>query len=120
VDVERLWMVYDADGGLRGELAYVIGTLRGAHCGLCDITHGRLRRKSAWDDFVCTLSVPVEVVHRNEQPPALAAFTRDRTPCVVAEAAAGYEVLLDGSALGDCAGDVDRFADALAVALTPA
>jgi hypothetical protein len=113
-------MVYDADGGLRGELAYVVGALRGAHCGLCDITHGRLRRKRSWDAFVCALSVPVEVVHRNEQPPALAAYTRDRTPCVVAETAAGYEVVLDGAALDHCAGDVDRFAAALTAALAPA
>lgn len=41
--------IYDADGGLRGEMSYVVGKLLGrAHCGLCDITHSAVRRRRAW------------------------------------------------------------------------
>jgi hypothetical protein len=44
--VEELLGVYDADGGVRGELAYVWGRWRGGvHCSLCDITHTTWRRK---------------------------------------------------------------------------
>ena len=40
--ISELVGVYDADGGLPGELAYLWGKLRGTrHCGLCDITHRR-------------------------------------------------------------------------------
>ena len=44
--VNRLVGVYDADGGLLGEAAYVWGKVRGTrHCALCDITHRRVRRR---------------------------------------------------------------------------
>ena len=116
--VERLWMVYDADGGLLGELAYVIGKRRGrAHCALCDITHAGARRKPGFAALVASLGVPSEVVHRNEQPPELAAFTAGRLACVVAETTDGYEVLVDAAALDACAGDVSAFADAVSRAL---
>jgi hypothetical protein len=43
--IARLIGVYNAEGSLRGELAYLLGKLTGrAHCALCDITHGALRR----------------------------------------------------------------------------
>jgi hypothetical protein len=36
----RLTGVYNANGGIMGELAYVLGHLVGAReCNLCDITH---------------------------------------------------------------------------------
>ena len=36
--------VYDADGGLLGELAYLTGRILGiAHCALCDITLNHLQ-----------------------------------------------------------------------------
>ena len=78
-----MYMVYDADGGLLGELAYVLGTLRGKHCGLCDITHGRLREKPEFDTLRCSLGMPVDVWHRNEQTPEVAAFTAGIEPVVV-------------------------------------
>ena len=38
--IESIWGVYHADGGLLGELRYVMGVaFRGEHCSLCDITH---------------------------------------------------------------------------------
>jgi hypothetical protein len=36
--VIRLIGVYDADGGLRGEIAYLAGKLGGHHCSLCDVS----------------------------------------------------------------------------------
>ena len=68
--VTRLVGVYDADGGLLGEAAYVWGKVRGTrHCALCDITHGRVRRKPEWDRMVADLGVPVDLLHLDEMPP---------------------------------------------------
>lgn len=51
--VRRLVGVYHANGGLRGEVAYVVGKFLGtAHFALCDITHSPVRRKPAWDAMV--------------------------------------------------------------------
>ena len=107
-------MVYDADGGAVGELRYVVGHLLGrAHCDLCDITHGGVRRKAAFDDLLGELPVPVEVLHRNEQDVALAAATDGRLACVVAHTEAGPEVLVTRDELAACGGDVARLADVL-------
>ena len=38
----RLVGVYNANGGIVGELSYVLGKVKGsAHCALCDISHGK-------------------------------------------------------------------------------
>jgi hypothetical protein len=105
--IDRLAMVYDADGGLVGEARYVVGHLLGrAACSLCDITHGPMRRKAAFDELVASLSVPVEVVHRNEQVDDLAAATTGRLPCVAARRGATWSVVLDRDELDACGGDV--------------
>ncbi|MYB10114.1 MAG: hypothetical protein F4Y28_09075 [Acidimicrobiia bacterium] len=60
--------IYDADGGISGELRYAIGKVLGqGKCALCDITHG-------WNPFgsrswkqACEVSdVELDLVHRNE------------------------------------------------------
>ena len=78
--------VYHADGGPIGEAKYVIGKLMGtAHCALCDITHSPVRRKPAWDRMVAELGAPLELLHLNEMPPAIAAATtRHGSPAVFA------------------------------------
>ncbi len=65
--ISELVGIYDADGGLLGEAAYVWGRLRGTrHCGLCDITHSTVRRKGEWDRMAAGLPVPVRLLHLNE------------------------------------------------------
>jgi hypothetical protein len=65
--VVELVGVYAADGGLVGEVAYVVGHLLGrTECALCDVTHGTLRRKPDWDAMTARLPVPLRLVHRNE------------------------------------------------------
>lgn len=44
--IVRYTGIYNADGGLVGEVRYVVGHLLGtAECALCDITHSPVRRK---------------------------------------------------------------------------
>ena len=95
--VQRLIGVYDADGGLRGELAYLAGKLTGRHCTLCDITHSPVRRRREWDAYVATLPVPFDVVHRNERDPGLTDATTGREACVVAQSSEGSFVFLLGN-----------------------
>ena len=103
----RLIGVYDADGGLRGELAYLTGRLLGvAHCALCDITHGRSGEKPGFRALRRSLGVPVATIHRNEQPEGLREVTQGRLPCVVGETAEGYELILGRADLEACRSDV--------------
>ncbi len=98
--VQRLVGIYDADGGLRGELAYLAGKLAGRHCSLCDITHSPVRRRREWDSYVASLPVPFEVLHRNERSARLTEATDGREACVVAECDDGsIAFLLDNDQL---------------------
>jgi len=107
--------VYHADGGIRGELAYVVGKLLGrAHCSLCDITHSSVRRKAEWDAYVATLGVPVRLLHLNELTPDLAAAVAGSSPVVLGRADDGWERLLDPDELEGMDGSVSVFARALA------
>jgi hypothetical protein len=95
--IRRFVGVYDADGGLRGEIAYIAGKLSGRHCALCDITHSPVRRRRDWDAYVATLPVPFDVVHRNERTRALMQATEGREACVVAECDDGSIAFLLGN-----------------------
>lgn len=119
-------MVYDADGGVVGEVRYVVGHLLGrTECSLCDITHGPLKRKAAFDALVDRLTTDghvVEVHHRNEQTSSQARASAGHLPCVLAaDSPAGpWRVLVDAAALRRCAGDVDALAAVLDEAITAA
>ena len=112
--------VYDADGGVVGELSYVVGHLLGrTECSLCDITHGSVRRKPEWDAMVARLPVPVRLVHRNETTQdERAASQVSGLPAVIGVRADGSRtVLLGPTGLAAAGGSVPRFEEALRAAL---
>lgn len=104
--------VYDADGGLVGELTYVLGhLLRRMECALCDITH-TWRRKPEWDDMVARLGAPFELAHRNEvtDAGALAAIAEAGLPVVLARDPAGaWHPVLRRADLERAGGSVAEF-----------
>ena len=112
--IERLVGVYDADGTLLGELAYVVGHLLGRRsCALCDMTHGGMRRRPEFDEAVATLGIPFDLQHRDERSPALASLTDGALPCVVAEGDGEQRVLVDQVALAACGKDPVALVDAI-------
>ena len=60
--------IYDADGGLGGELRYVAGKLLGrGKCALCDITHGWNPMGSrSWKQACAVSDIELELLHRDE------------------------------------------------------
>lgn len=108
--------IYNADGGVVGEIRYVFGHLFGsADCSLCDITHSPVRRKPEWDRMVARLGRPIVLLHRNELDPALEAAVREiALPVVVAHHANGStSVALDADDLRQLRGSVTEFEQAL-------
>ena len=107
--VVRLVGVYDAEGTLRGELAYWVGARLGrAHCSLCDITHGLLTERSDWRDCRRGLPVPFDTYHRDDQPEEVRAAVEGLGPVVVAETATGIVPLLGPHELEACDGSPAR------------
>ncbi len=108
--------VYRADGGPLGELRYVAGKMTGsAHCGLCDITHGSVRRRPEWDEMVARLGVPVVLMHLNEMTREVTAAVRDAgAPVVLGRNDEGaLMTLLAGEQLDALQGSVEEFERAL-------
>lgn len=115
--ISRLVGVYDADGTLRGEVAYFVGARLGrAHCSLCDITHGTFRAKPEWQRCKDGLPVPFDTYHRDDQPDDVRSATGDTAPVVVAVTSDDVVVLLDGAALDACDGSVDAMVAAIETA----
>jgi hypothetical protein len=113
--IERFVGVYEANGGLLGELSYVVGRALGqAHCSLCDITHSTWRRRPEWDRFTRSIPVPFELVHLNERDDTVGAATQGLTPCVVAILRdQQVTVLVSADELEAAGGSIDHFADLL-------
>jgi hypothetical protein len=111
--------VYDADGGLRGEVAYVVGHLLGRReCALCDVTHSPVRRKPAWDAMVEELGLTFRLRHRNELTVAeRSVVERTGAPVVLVVDEVTIDVLLDARTLRRAEGDVVRFRTLLEEAL---
>ena len=119
--IDRLVGVYDADGTVLGELAYAVGHLLGRRsCALCDITHGRVRRRPEFDEAAATLGVPFDLLHRDERSPALATLTDGALPCVVAEGAGQPRVLVDRATLAACGTDPAALVEAIRAAAATA
>jgi len=115
--ISRLVGVYDADGTLRGELAYWVGARLGrAHCSLCDITHGLLRERADWQACRAGLPVPFDTYHRDDQPAAIRAVLDDALPAVVAETSTGLVLLVGPDQLGACGGSADLLIAAIEAA----
>jgi hypothetical protein len=106
--------VYDADGTLRGEVAYWVGARLGrAHCALCDITHGTFRRRSDWDRCAAGLPVPFATHHRDEVDDLVAP-----PPYVAAETDDGPVVLVDREDLEGLAASPEALMAAIEAAAT--
>jgi hypothetical protein len=116
-EIRRLVGVYNADGTLRGELAYWISARLGrAHCALCDITHGNIRERSDWKQCRAGLPVPFDTYHRDDQPAEISDVAGSQAPVIVADTALGLVLLLGPDDIEACEGSPIRLSEALAQA----
>ncbi len=119
--VDRLIGIYDADGGLLGEVRYALGKVfANGHCSLCDLTHRGLKRRAEWDTMVERLGVPFALLHRNEMDDALRLVTRSALPCLLADRDAQLEVLLGPDDLAACGTDLEELERRIRAALAGA
>jgi hypothetical protein len=115
--IQSLTGVYHADGGERGELAYVFGRSAAPRTARSATSPTEAYAATPqWSNLVCELDVPFDLVHLNERTPEVAAASEDRTPCVLAHTETGVVRLLGPDDLDPVEGDVTKFADALRTA----
>ena len=106
VGVDRLVGVYDADGGVLGELRYAWGKVfANAHCSLCDLTHRGLKRRAEWNALVEHLGVPFTLLHRNEMDEPVRRAARG-LPCILVERGADLHLLVGPDELAECGTDL--------------
>lgn len=82
--------IYNADGGLAGELAYVFGHLIGIRsCSLCDISHSPIKKKAAFKELEKHLlsehGMLVRMIHLNERNERETKASEGREPCMLLE-----------------------------------
>jgi hypothetical protein len=107
--------VYNADGGIIGELSYVLGHLIGLrNCSLCDISHSPVKMKSSFKALQRELleqhGIDVKMLHRNERNEREAAASEGREPCMILQHAdQSISMFLDSAELKTLAGNVESF-----------
>lgn len=118
----RIFLIYDADATIRGELSYFVGHALGKlNCSLCDISHGPLVQKKAWKKWrreMAGRGHDLRPIHRNEMSEPLREFVAGRLACVVEERSGTYHMLLSPAELARCNGRVDALAAMLDTALS--
>ena len=111
----RLIGVYNANGGLAGELSYFFGHMLGrVECKLCDITHSTFSKRPQWkameERLRDELQIEFVLVHRNERTEAQHAASEGREPCILIEDDAGQlSMILDWTDLKLAKGSVSDF-----------
>ena len=116
--VDKLVGIYNANGSLTGEIAFLFGKFTGrTECALCDITHGTFKKKSAFSSAKQTLGVPFEILHLDELDTTLCSF-KESAPCVVAIRGSDCSILLSKAELALCDGDVTNLFEVLKVKIS--
>jgi len=112
--IRRLVGVYNANGTVVGELAYLIrARMGGSHCALCDVTHGLVRERPEWEACRTQLRAPFDTYHVNDQPGPVRAAYDGRAPVVLAETDTAMIPLLGTPELSACAGSMERLTIAI-------
>lgn len=102
--ISRLVFVYNADSGLFNALAdwaHKILSPQTYACRLCAVTYDNFGMRREWKQFVQSLGVPVEFLHRDELRRKYG-VTDVPLPAVLAPDDLGLRVWLDADAVNAC------------------
>lgn len=109
-EVTEIIGVYNADGGVLGEVKYVLGkTFSSTHCALCDVTHSGVRKKREWVEGCESSTVPVRMVHLNERDETEVKACTLGTPTVLLKYADGTVKAVLGPEELEVNGSVSEF-----------
>ena len=94
--------IYNADGSVTGELAYVVSKLTGqGSCELCDVTHGwNPFGRREWKTAMQQSDLDITFIHRDEALPEQLAAA-GQLPAVVMSNDDGWRVIMTSSEFGE-------------------
>ncbi|MFM2184763.1 MAG: hypothetical protein RIS55_411 [Actinomycetota bacterium] len=104
--------IYNADGGIVGELSYFFGHLVGVRsCSLCDISHSPIMKKPSFKalekHLLAEHGVAVRMLHMNERNEREQKASEGREPCILLEYPdQSISMFLDASDLTALSGSV--------------
>lgn len=107
--------VYNADGGIVGELTYFFGHLIGVRsCSLCSISHSPIAKKSSFKELEQHLlaehGILVRMIHLNERNEREQKASEGREPCMLLEYPdKSISMFLDSADLTALSGSVSSF-----------
>jgi hypothetical protein len=111
VDVEKIYLVWNADKGLIADLRYTLKKLGGnTECSLCDLTHGWLTETPAWKACKLEFAIPFEGLYRDHLSEEQALVVGGDFPAVLAETTDGLVKLIGSAEIEACDGDPNRLA----------
>ena len=90
--------IYNADGSVTGELAYVVSKLTGrGSCGLCDVTHGwNPFGRREWKTAMQQSDLDITFIHRDEALPEQLAAA-GQLPSIIGLSDNGWQVIMTAS-----------------------
>ena len=114
----RVVGIYNADGGVSGELRYAVDKVLGrSDCGLCDLTHGwNPLGKRSWREACRSSAVPIDLIHRDMATESQLAAAGP-LPAVLLEEDGDWHLVADRELIASLRKDPARFLDHLERAL---
>ena len=95
--------VYNADASIWGEVSYWFGARLGIrHCSLCDVTHGKFRKRADWVQCSESLGVSFITYHRDDAPQDVRTAANGNYPIVLGRTTTGIEVVLNDAQIEAC------------------
>ena len=97
-----LVFVYNADGGLVNtftDIAHKLLSPKTYQCNLCAITHSVLGMYKEWKEFIKSLEISYEEVHRNEVKDGVSKLS---FPAILMKKDGDLELLIDSDSINTC------------------
>ncbi len=95
--------VYNADSGLFNTLtdtAHKLFSPETYECNLCAMTHSALGMKKEWKEFLDTMDIPLEFLHRDELKEKYS--TGAELPAIFLKSGKELNLIIEASSINEC------------------
>lgn len=101
---KTLLFVYNADSGLFNtltDIAHKVFSPETYECNLCAITYGNFGIRTEWKEFLESLEIPLEFLHRDEFKKRYGGMDVE-LPAILMQSAAGPQTFINSAEINSC------------------